>query len=69
MYGEGMANTFKRLQEEINTRETCTKDLRLTDPRDDKNCIEETKGGLLDEPPLGPSDEERLLAWRKEKRY
>jgi len=43
-----MANAFKRLQKEIDRLERCTKDLRLTDPRDDKNRIEDTKGGLLE---------------------
>ncbi|KAF2422641.1 HET-domain-containing protein, partial [Tothia fuscella] len=49
VYGEGRASAFKRLQKEIDRLDTCTKDLRLTDPRDDKNRIEETKGGLLDD--------------------
>jgi hypothetical protein len=47
-YGEGAASAFKRLQEVINKREKCTQDLRLTDPRDDKKRIEDTKGGLLE---------------------
>jgi hypothetical protein len=49
-YGEGEENAFKRLQEEINkdkTNQECIKHLRLTDPRDDKKRIEDTKGGLL----------------------
>jgi WD40 domain-containing protein/NACHT domain-containing protein/heterokaryon incompatibility protein (HET) len=47
-YGEGMASAFNRLQEEINKLEKCVRDLRLTDPRDDKRRIENTKGGLLE---------------------
>ncbi|KIW24860.1 uncharacterized protein PV07_10547 [Cladophialophora immunda] len=45
--GEGMANAFKRLEDEINKRSKCIQDLRVTDPRDDKKRIEDTKGGLL----------------------
>lgn len=47
-YGEGGANAFKRVREVIDKREKCIQDLRLTDPRDDKKRIEETKGGLLE---------------------
>ncbi|KAF2174469.1 hypothetical protein K469DRAFT_708943 [Zopfia rhizophila CBS 207.26] len=46
-YGEGMASAFKRLEEEINKLSTYIQDLRITDPRDDKKRIEDTKGGLL----------------------
>jgi hypothetical protein len=46
-YGEGMMSAFKRLQDEIDKLEICIRDLRLTDPRDDKIRIEDTKGGLL----------------------
>ncbi|KAH8674523.1 hypothetical protein BGZ60DRAFT_468818 [Tricladium varicosporioides] len=38
-YGEGTASA----------RQKCIQDLRLTDPRDDKKRIEDTKGGLLDD--------------------
>ncbi|OCL04248.1 beta transducin-like protein HET-E2C*40 [Glonium stellatum] len=48
LYGEGMANAFSRLQKEIDKRERCIQDLRLTDPGDDKKRIEDTKGGLLE---------------------
>jgi hypothetical protein len=48
-YGEGMANAFKRLEEEIDKFNKCLKDLRLSDPRDDKRRIEDTKGGLLED--------------------
>ncbi|PVH67352.1 hypothetical protein DL98DRAFT_602445 [Cadophora sp. DSE1049] len=46
-YSEGMANAFKRLEEEIDKFNKCLQDLRLSDPRDDKTRIEDTKGGLL----------------------
>lgn len=47
IYGEGIASAFKRLREEIGKLEQCIQDLHLTDPRDDKKRIEDTKGGLL----------------------
>ncbi|KAH8744604.1 hypothetical protein F5883DRAFT_21603 [Diaporthe sp. PMI_573] len=47
LYGEGMARAFKRLMDEIDKRDKCIQDLRLTDPCDDKKRIEETNGGLL----------------------
>jgi NACHT domain/Heterokaryon incompatibility protein (HET) len=47
-YGEGQASAFRRLHEEIKKLEECILDLRLTDPRDDKKRIEDTKGGLLE---------------------
>ena len=42
-----MANAFKRLEDEIHKQTKCIRDLRVTDPRDDKRRIEDTKGGLL----------------------
>jgi hypothetical protein len=48
LYGEGMAAAFKRLMDEIDKRDKCIQDLRLTDPRDDKKRIEETKDKLLE---------------------
>ncbi|KAF1814205.1 HET-domain-containing protein [Eremomyces bilateralis CBS 781.70] len=48
-YGEGRPSAFKRLQEEIDKLEKCIRDVRLTDPRDDKKRIEDTKGGLLED--------------------
>jgi hypothetical protein len=47
IYSEGKARAFKRIIDEIDKLEKCMQDLRLTDPRDDKKRIEETKGGLL----------------------
>src|SRR5204863_7992894 len=40
-------NAFKRLEDEIDKQAKCIRDLRGTDPRDDKKRIEDTKGGLL----------------------
>ncbi|KAL5374687.1 hypothetical protein DPSP01_011778 [Paraphaeosphaeria sporulosa] len=48
IYGEGEATAFKRLMSESDKLENCIQHLRLTDPRDDKKRIEETKGGLLE---------------------
>ncbi|KAF1970007.1 HET-domain-containing protein, partial [Bimuria novae-zelandiae CBS 107.79] len=47
IYGEGMESAFRRLREEIAKQEKCMQDLHLTDPRNDKKRIEDTKGGLL----------------------
>jgi hypothetical protein len=56
IYGEGEKKAFNRLRDEINKpskldkeNRECILDLRLTDPRDDKKRIEETKGGLLED--------------------
>ena len=47
IYGEGTASAFKRLMDEVEKLEKCTQELHITDPRDDKKRIEDTKGGLL----------------------
>ncbi|KAH7308785.1 WD40-repeat-containing domain protein [Rhexocercosporidium sp. MPI-PUGE-AT-0058] len=60
IYGEGREHAFKRLRKEIQDSLTendphlldpqsrsCIQDLRITDPREDKKRIEDTKGGLL----------------------
>jgi hypothetical protein len=49
IYGEGEKNAFKRLKASIQEDRECIRHLRLTDPRDDKKRIEETKGGLLED--------------------
>ena len=46
-YGEGSASAFKRLEEEIYKLNNCLRDLRPSNPCDDKTRIEGTKGGLL----------------------
>jgi hypothetical protein len=45
--GEGVGRAFKRLMDEVKRFSSCLRDLRVTDPRDDKKRIEDTKGGLL----------------------
>ncbi|KAF2690614.1 WD40 repeat-like protein [Lentithecium fluviatile CBS 122367] len=67
IYGEGTESAFRRLRKEIGKLEKCMQDLRLTDPRDDKKRIEETKGGLLEDSYrwiLGKSD---FQQWRDDK--
>jgi hypothetical protein len=48
-YGEGHGNALRRLLEEYKEVEKCIRDLCITNPHDDKQRIEETKGGLLEE--------------------
>ena len=49
-YGkEGAEDAHRRLREAIDKREKCMRDLYITDPRDDKKRIEDTKGGLLED--------------------
>ncbi|KAL5327862.1 hypothetical protein ACEPPN_005568 [Leptodophora sp. 'Broadleaf-Isolate-01'] len=60
IYGEGKEHAFRRLKEKVQKPVTeheqnlldpqsqrCVQDLRITDPREDKKRIEDTKGGLL----------------------
>ncbi|RDW75234.1 hypothetical protein BP6252_06376 [Coleophoma cylindrospora] len=49
MYGEGIAKAFDRLWDKFRHLQKCMQELRLTDPRDDKERIEATKGGLVKE--------------------
>lgn len=46
-YSEGANKALERLRDEIHKRNRCMRDLRATDPCDDKARIENTKGGLL----------------------
>ncbi|KAE9986992.1 hypothetical protein EG328_004124 [Venturia inaequalis] len=46
-YSEGATQAYTRLREMIDRREKCMQYLCVSDPRDDKKRIEETKGGLL----------------------
>ncbi|KAF2804816.1 NACHT-domain-containing protein [Mytilinidion resinicola] len=48
IYGEGTASAFARLRNEFDKAQKCIRDLHLTDPRNDKKRIEDTKGGLLE---------------------
>jgi hypothetical protein len=44
-----MANAFDRLQKEIKKMEKCIQDLHLTNPRNNKKRIEDTKNSLLED--------------------
>lgn len=75
VYGEGFAQAHERLRENIRKRNDCVKDLRLSNPRDDKQRIEHTKGGLLVDAYVWilqhhqylqwHTDEERRMLWIK----
>jgi hypothetical protein len=49
VYGEGKASALARLRIEFEKMQKCIQDLYLSDPRDDKKRIEDTKGGLLED--------------------
>jgi hypothetical protein len=52
IYGEGGENALKRLRtsvQMVNEDQEYIQYLRLTDPRDDKKRIKETKDGLLED--------------------
>lgn len=66
-YGEGMASAFKRLEEEIDKLSSCIRDLRLTDPWDDKKRLEETKGGLLEDSYCWILENSDFQRWRDDK--
>jgi hypothetical protein len=66
-YGEGMANAFRRLEEEIDKLNTCLQDLRLTNPRYDKKRIQDTKGGLLADSYHWILENPSFQQWRNDK--
>jgi hypothetical protein len=66
-YGEGEPSAFKRLMDEVHKLERCIQDIRLTDPRDDKKRIEETKGGLLAESYCWILDNTAYRQWHEDK--
>ncbi|KAF2260607.1 HET-domain-containing protein [Lojkania enalia] len=82
IYGEGEDNAFKRLQKKINRStgapeqqtlaqkeredQQCIQHLRLTDPRDDKKRIEETKGGILENSYRWVLENSDFQRWRDE---
>ena len=49
VYSEGIVRAFKRLIDEIDKRDKYIYNLRLTDPRNNKKRIKDTKGGLLED--------------------
>lgn len=48
IYSEGPTSAQARLLDKFYQMQKCIQDLRLSDPRDDKTRIEDTKGGLLE---------------------
>lgn len=67
-YKEGYACAFKRLQQEISKLNTCLRDLRATDPRNDKKRIEDAKGGLLLDSYRWVLDNPEFQRWRDSQR-
>ncbi|KAH5722255.1 hypothetical protein HBI17_253400 [Parastagonospora nodorum] len=65
-YSEGAASAFKRLKGEINKLEILIQDIRNTDPRHDKQRIEDTKGGLLADSYRWVLDNTAFQQWREE---
>ena len=65
-YGEGSASAFKRLEEEIDKLDKCLRDLRITDPHNDKKRIEDTKGGLLEDSYRWILDNADFQRWRND---
>ncbi|EHK15471.1 uncharacterized protein TRIVIDRAFT_165017 [Trichoderma virens Gv29-8] len=60
---------WPKIQEHILSKEEerCLKDLRITDPRDDKSRIEDTNGGLLQGAYGWAINHDDFIAWRDEK--
>jgi hypothetical protein len=65
-YGEGSVGAFKRLEEEIDKQNKILRDLRPTDPHDDKKRIENTKGGLLVDSYRWILDNPEFRRWRED---
>jgi hypothetical protein len=68
LYGEGRVNAFRRLLEAIDKREKCIRDLRTTDPGDDKKRIEDTHGGLLEDSSCWIFENPEFQHWRNDQR-
>jgi hypothetical protein len=66
VYGEGAAGAFRRLMDEIHSSKRCIQDLHSTDPRNDKQRIEDTKGGLLADTYRWVLDNTTFQQWRQE---
>ncbi|KAF1831330.1 HET-domain-containing protein [Decorospora gaudefroyi] len=66
-YSEGAASAFGRLMDEINKTKRCIRDIRHTDPCDDKKRIEDTKGGLLADSYRWVLDNTTFQKWRDER--
>ncbi|KAK3617365.1 hypothetical protein LTR56_025331 [Elasticomyces elasticus] len=64
VYGEGFALAHKRLLKLVHKRDDCVRDLRLSNPSDDKKRIEHTKGGLLADAYNWIFDHAQYVQWR-----
>jgi hypothetical protein len=64
LYGEGAQGAFRRLLEKIQQTQDCIRDIRNTDPRDDKTRIQDTKGGLFEDPYRWIFDNHSFRQWR-----
>ncbi|KAK3616559.1 hypothetical protein LTR22_027025 [Elasticomyces elasticus] len=64
VYGEEFAQAHKRLLELVRKRDYCVRDLRLSNPYDDKKRIEHTKGGLLVDAYNWILDHPQYVQWR-----
>jgi DNA replication protein DnaC len=73
VYSEGTEEAFRRLHDKIRKqeesfrkREESLRDMRATDPRNDKKRIEETKGGLLSDSYRWVLGNTAFQEWRQE---
>ncbi|KAM0169111.1 hypothetical protein ACHAPF_010297 [Botrytis cinerea] len=66
IYKEGLASAHARLLDEFQKVQKCIQDLRLSDPRDDKKRIEDTKGGLLEGLYSWILENPEFQQWRKD---
>jgi hypothetical protein len=64
LYGEGAEGAFRRLLEKIQQMQDCIRDIRNTDPKDDKTRIQDTKGGLLEDSYQWIFDNPSFRQWR-----
>jgi archaellum biogenesis ATPase FlaH len=65
VYGEGEKEAFRRLHYEIRKLKDCIRDLRSSDPHDDKRRIEDTKGGLLADSYRWVLDNDTFQQWQQ----
>ncbi|PQE16116.1 hypothetical protein CJF30_00011140 [Rutstroemia sp. NJR-2017a BBW] len=66
IYGEGWGKAHDRLLKEFYKVQKCIQDLRLSDPRDDKKRIEDTKGGLLQDSYSWILENSEFRQWRND---
>jgi hypothetical protein len=64
LYGEGAKGAFRRLLEKIQQTQDLIRDIRNTDPRDDKKRIQGTKGGLLEDSYRWIFDNDNFRQWQ-----